>query len=303
MAVSLKHTTQATGTDAGNGEIRKAQWNEEHTLTAAADTLLGAVTAGAVGEITCTAAGRALLDDANAAAQRTTLGLGSLATQSGTFSGTSSGTNTGDQNIFSTVSVSGQTDVVADSTADTLTLAAGSNITITTNATTDTVTIAAAASFPTGTRMLFQQSTTPTGWTKDTTAAYDNNALRIVTTSVLGSGGTVDFTTAFTSSRSVSVAVTGTTSTGTVGNTTLTSAQMPSHTHTYTGGLQSNTTATGGADRISNLTGSTASGTSGPTGGSTSHTHSLTMDAHTHGATGSVNLAVKYLDFIIGIKD
>lgn len=80
MAVSLKHTTQATGTDAGNGEIRKAQWNEEHTLTAAADTLLGAVTAGAVGEITCTAAGRALLDDANAAAQRTTLGLGSAAT-------------------------------------------------------------------------------------------------------------------------------------------------------------------------------------------------------------------------------
>lgn len=73
MAVSLKHTTQAVGTDAGNGEIRKAQWNEEHTLTAAANTVLGAVSAGAVGEITCTAAGRALLDDADAAEQRTTL--------------------------------------------------------------------------------------------------------------------------------------------------------------------------------------------------------------------------------------
>jgi len=44
-----------------------------------------------------TTAGRALLTAADSAAQRTTLGLGTLATQSGTFSGTSSGTNTGDE--------------------------------------------------------------------------------------------------------------------------------------------------------------------------------------------------------------
>jgi hypothetical protein len=70
-------------------------------------------------------------------------GLGTLATQSGTFSGTSSGTNTGDQNIFQTIAVAGQSNVVADTTTDTLTLVAGSGITLTTNATSDSITIAA----------------------------------------------------------------------------------------------------------------------------------------------------------------
>lgn len=48
----------------------------------ATDRLLGRSSAGAgvVEEITCTAAGRALIDDADAAAQRTTLGLGTIAT-------------------------------------------------------------------------------------------------------------------------------------------------------------------------------------------------------------------------------
>ena len=52
----------------------------------------------------------------------------------------------GTQNVFSTFAVSGQSSVVADSTTDTLTLAAGSGINITTNAGTDTITIAATAS-------------------------------------------------------------------------------------------------------------------------------------------------------------
>ena len=48
----------------------------------------------------------------------------------------------GASNTFKTIAVSGQSDVVADSSTDTLTLVAGSNITLTTNAGTDSITIA-----------------------------------------------------------------------------------------------------------------------------------------------------------------
>jgi Protein of unknown function (DUF2793) len=75
-------------------------------------------------------------------------GLGTLATQSGTFSGShsgaSSGTNTGDQNTFLNIAVAGQSTVVADTATDTLTLVAGTNVTITTDAANDTITINAA---------------------------------------------------------------------------------------------------------------------------------------------------------------
>jgi hypothetical protein len=79
----------------------------------ATDKIIGRFSSGAgtAEEITLTAAGRALLDDADAATQRATLGLGTLSTQTGTVSGThsgsSSGTNTGDQTITLTGDVSG----------------------------------------------------------------------------------------------------------------------------------------------------------------------------------------------------
>lgn len=48
-------------------------------------------------------------------------------------------------NTFGTIAVSGQSDVVADSTTDTLTLVAGTNVTITTDASADSITITAAS--------------------------------------------------------------------------------------------------------------------------------------------------------------
>jgi hypothetical protein len=107
----------------------------------AANTFPAKASTGSLVAKTITDFGLSLVDDATASDARTTLGLGSLATQSGTFSGTSSGTNTGDQSLFSTIAVSGQSNVSADSTGDTLTLVAGTNVTITTDASTDSITI------------------------------------------------------------------------------------------------------------------------------------------------------------------
>jgi len=54
------------------------------------------------------------------------------------------GSGEANQNAFSTIAVSGQSDVVADSATDTFTFVAGTNVTITTNASSDTITITAA---------------------------------------------------------------------------------------------------------------------------------------------------------------
>lgn len=147
------------------------------------------------------------------------------------------------------------------------------------------------AYLPAGTRMSFQQTAAPTGWTKDTTAAIDNSACRFVT-GTASSGGSVAFTTAFASQS-----VTGTN--GASAAYTLATADIPSHTHvvpTYEG---TGSTAGGGTlyySRRGDLTyqplGAAATGGGG---------------AHSHGAAGftgtAINLAVKYYDFIIASKN
>lgn len=63
----------------------------------------------------------------------------------GGWGGLGGGGGSGDpnQNAFSQIAVSGQTNIDADTATDTLNIAAGSNITLTTNASTDTLTISA----------------------------------------------------------------------------------------------------------------------------------------------------------------
>lgn len=142
-----------------------------------------------------------------------------------------------------------------------------------------------APAFVAGTRLNFQQTAAPTGWVKDTTAALDNSSMRIVTGSVVN-GGSVAFTTAFASQ-----AVSGTN--GASAAYTLSIADIPSHTHSYTvsSGTFNNTSNKGqGGYQDYPLTG-------GATGGGGSHSHGAAS------FTGNaINLAVKYYDFIIATK-
>lgn len=126
------------------------------------------------------------------------------------------------------------------------------------------------SAFASGTRMLFQQTAAPTGWTKDTT--HNDKALRIVSGSV-SSGGSVAFSTVF-----------GKTSTD---NTTLTTTTMPAHTHPQQSDtvLGTSTTQAGGSGFVQGRGGTTQSTGSG--------------SAHAHG----MDIRVQYVDVIIAEKD
>jgi hypothetical protein len=116
IAVDTITSTEIAPGAIGTGELAGAAvtYDKIQNVTST-NRLLGRSTAGAgsIEEIVCTAAGRALLDGADALAQRATLGLGTISTGNGSwtdgssFSGTSSGTNTGDQTITLTGAVTG----------------------------------------------------------------------------------------------------------------------------------------------------------------------------------------------------
>jgi hypothetical protein len=147
---------------------------------------------------------------------------------------------------------------------------------------------------PSGTVMLFAQTAAPTGWTKNTSTG-NNHALRVVT-GTAGTGGTVDFTTAFASK-----AVTGTVSvSGSAGATTLTTPQIPSHSHPIivrrgygTGPLVSSAAPTASLPNT---------GTSETAGGGGSHTHPLSISSSSFSGN-AIDMAVRYIDVIRATKD
>ena len=137
--------------------------------------------------------------------------------------------------------------------------------------------------FPSGTLMLFQQTTAPTGWTKQTT--HNDKALRVVS-GTASSGGSTAFSSVMASR----------TPAGTVSATTLTTAQIPSHTHGYSSNGSSM------AGRI-NPGISNAFGGNGIGDVSFSISNAGGGGSHDHGFTGTaMDFAVQYVDLIIASK-
>lgn len=133
----------------------------------------------------------------------------------------------------------------------------------------------AAAGFPSTTRMLFQQTSAPVGWTKQTDAAQNNAGLRIVTGTVT-TGGVDTFSTVFGTGKSTQ-------------SRTLTASQVPVNAYDIP-----RVTGSGGApDGLVLTTGDVAPLADFPTenaGGGGSHTHPLTNN-------------LKFNDAIVGQKD
>ena len=176
--------------------------------------------------------------------------------------------------------------------------------------------------FPSGTLMLFQQTAAPTGWTKQTT--HNDKALRVVS-GTAGTGGSSAFTTAFgTPSVSGSVGLSGdlaagnlaVSMSGSISDTTLSTNQIPSHTHSltprrYDSDANNNTR---GSSAPQGISGNTNIGTSGATGGGQAHNHAHNLSGTLTGTPGTGNLAgslssatatinVQYVDLIIAAKD
>jgi hypothetical protein len=131
---------------------------------------------------------------------------------------------------------------------------------------------------PVGTRMLFQQTSAPTGWTKITT---NNDAALRVVSGTASSGGVTDFSTIFS--------ITGPLSSATI----LSTAQIPNHSHSLSPNFNVNFSRAGFDP------GGLAFLTSDAGGGPFSITATGSGAGHTH----TTPMQVKYVDVIVASKD
>lgn len=143
------------------------------------------------------------------------------------------------------------------------------------------------SSFPSGTVMLFVQTTAPTGWTKSTT--HNDKALRIVS-GTASSGGTTAFTTVF-AARTIQI------------------ANLPAHTHTVSGttgggGSHSHTVTSISDNQVgSDGNGAQAYQTTRTTDTAPNHTHSFSATSSSVGSGTAIDFAVQYVDVILATKD
>lgn len=154
--------------------------------------------------------------------------------------------------------------------------------------------------FPSGTAGLFAQASAPTGWTKSTT--HNDKALRVVNGGTGGtSGGSTGFSSVF-ASRTPAGSVSVSLSDGSVGAHTLTSTEMPSHTHNVPshGNSDNAGCSASGGGFMDNCEYPTKS-----TGGDGSHSHSYTSPSVSSSSfSGSaMDFAVAYVDIIIATKN
>jgi len=157
--------------------------------------------------------------------------------------------------------------------------------------------------FTSGTKMVFYQASAPTGWTQDTATALSNTVMSVVTGTGGGTGGTTSYFSSFLATTNKSAPaqpVSGSVS-GTVGGTTLSTPQIPSHTHTVVGSIGSGNGSVlkSGSPPEQNLT-----QISGATGGGGSHSHPFSGSLSSATADVTIPAAdVKYANVIIATKD
>ncbi len=170
--------------------------------------------------------------------------------------------------------------------------------------------------FESGTRLAFNQNTAPQGWTVITSASHAGAGLRIVNAATSGAqvGGSNEFNSVF--NTAINIDVTGATNnatlTGSTDGTRLSRLQIPPHNHTINHQYvpdrdddeNKNTIIQGGSTTTSN--GNVGENGDG-TGQAAEHSHSLEgLGQHSHtgvSASGSFNLNVKYVNFIVCEKD